>query len=656
MTVDAAGDARSLGRSAASWLPAVILLVGSSVVALGSLAPVVASFDGSALGRAGVATWMVLLPAAVALTVSFRNTLAGAAVTAGAGILGGTRLLSDAPLVSGPSNLARPELFYEISDGAQPLRATGGGLLMLFGDLLIGAAGMLACRRLGNTFDLATSPDWHQDGQDSAVTQGEDGPNIRKGSRNNLLIAAGFLGVVGLLAASLGVPYSGGYLDLRFLPVGLDLWGIGAALAAASVAAAAVLVAAGASRAGSVGLLTGIAAAGAAPFLTAAAAVATGAPVTLGPSAGVGIAAALVIAVAGLITKTRPDERAEDLDDGESGPAGRRLMVTGVVLLLITAGGAAAAWKLPELRYNGGPDPLLPSGFAISAPLAAPFGPVFLLALAAGVLWAIPVVADAGRALAALSWAGCLFALAQSLHLFGSVVGSAGAPNAGFAAPSWSVGPGLWAAIIAAVLSVAGAAIALADGRRVTDASLEIVDDDSLVAPRAFGTVVATVLTALSLASSALPVYRTDNGPGPTVRIGFELDSWGVLALTVGTVCAAWAAGRARNGRLSVGFAVGGAALVATRLVVPASVRGAPGFLTGAGWYAALATVFAFLVAAGVLAVSARQIRSGLPTPIRGRAVPIGGNGRKTAPGASVPGATVPVTSSAKATLRRPGG
>ncbi len=653
-------------RPSAALGTAGLLLLGALLVCCGGIVGTAHTFDGSAPGHATGAVWVVVIPVVVAVLAAGRRPVQGLAVVAGAGLMDLTRLLSDLSLVSSPNSAVRPEFFYELSARAQPFSAASGAVFVLVGDAVMVVAGVLAARALTDRlasraapiFDLAPdggafagrSPRPPEQGPEllaeaigsavglrtdgtaeaSTAAGGSDDGNGLPG-RNNHLVAAGFLGVLLLLGASLALPYTGGYLASRYLPAELGLPGIAAALAAALLGAVAVLVAAALPRLLGLALLGGAAAAAAVPFLTALAVRAAGAPVQLTLSVGVGLAGVGVLAGAGLLGRSRrlvPDERPDVT------PA--RANTAGAVLALLTAAGATGAWRLPQLHYNGGADPVPAGGFAISAPLAAPFLVAAIIPLVAAVLWCVPALAGAGRAVATLAWLPLVFAVTRTLTLLDQVVSSASVPNAGFAPPTWTAGPGLWCAVAGIVTGLLAAGLSLAAARQAREASLVIQDDESLARSRSFGTVVAAGLTVAVVVVGLLPAYATAAGASATLLVGFRLDSWGVLVLSLGMAGAAFAGGRARQLSAAIAFPLVAAAISIVQLVVPAAVRAADGFSLRSGWYAGWVLVALFGCAAVALGRSAKGIelaKTPVAPPARGRPARVstgtsGGRGR----------------------------
>lgn len=634
-----------------------LLLAGGLLVVGGALLGSAHTFDGSPLGSVHAAVWVVLLPAVAALVVSGRRPQLGLGVSAGAGVAALGRIPSDLGVLTDPNSAVRPELFYELTTRAQPFTAAAGAGVLVAGDVLLVVAGVLAARALADRLAVGAAPIFDRPPTASStptgsstttasttttaasartgragtttaagVAQGPEllaqawenqtaggGPGAAAGAvddtagavRNNGLIVAGFAGVLLLLAGSLGLPYSGGYLSARYLPAELGLAGIGGALAVALVATIGVLVAAVLPRRLAAALLGGVALTAAVPLLTAVVVRLAGAPVQLTASVEVGLAGAVVLAVAGLFGTAAP---LIDDYDGPSSSLVRRTRWTGAALSLLTGAAALAAWRLPQLRYNGGADPVLPGGFAISAPLAAPYLLAGVVPVAAAVLWLIPALAGAGRAVATVGWLPLVFGATQTLYLLGQLVSSASVPNAGFAAPQWTAGAGLWCAVGGIVTGIGAAVVAARAARQARDSSTLIAQEESLTRSRVLGGQVATALSVLTVVALILPVYRTTAASSATLLVGFDVRSWGVLGLGAGMIAAAVAGGRASRPAGAVAFLLAGASISVARLIIPASIRAADGFTVAAGWYVGWATAALFLLAAVLVAVAARRI------------------------------------------------
>lgn len=668
-------------------MPSGLLLAGGVVVAVGALLGTAHPFDGSSLGSVHAAVWVVLLPALVAVVASARRPLPGLGLCAGAGVAGVGRLLSDLGVLTNPNTAIRPELFYELSAGAQPFSAGVGAGVLVAGDVLMVVAGVLAARALADRlaggsapiFDRppgAASPVAAAPSDMAAAAPGDElgaellaqawaaesagtladvpaastGPDPGAAAgRNNGLIAAAFVGVLLLLAGSLGLPYSGGYLLSRYLPAELGLAGIGGALAVALVATIAVLVAAALPRRLAAALLGGIALTAAVPLLTAVVVRLRGAPVQLTASVMVGLAGAVVLAGAGLLGNAAP--LVEDYDLPTSS-ALRRTRWLGAALSLLTAAAALAAWRLPQLRYNGGADPVLAGGYAISAPLAAPFLLAAVVPLLAAVLWLVPALDAAGRAVAMIGWLPLVFGATQTLYLLGQLVSSASVPNAGFAAPRWTAGGGLWWAVGGIATGLAAGVVSALAGRQVRDSSTLIAQEESLARSRSLGGQVAVALSVVTVVALLLPVYRTTAGSSATLLVGFDVRSWGVLGLGAGMIAAAVAGGRATESVAVPGFLLAGASLAVTRLVIPASVRAPDGFSLGAGWYVGWAAAALFVLAAALLTIASRRVLwidagipggTGRPEPTGGRPTPARGAGPVADRPGNAPGSRRPM-------------
>lgn len=621
-------------RFASTGLPAAaLLLLGAVVSGIGAVLGVAHTFDASPVGRSSGAVWVILVPPILALLALVRRPLIGTAVVAGVGVVALARLSTDISLLNGPNAVVRPELFYEITNAAQPFSTATGAYLVVLGDAGMVLAGLLAGRRLSSrvagrsdrifaagpleSAPAPAGPELLAQALESAesgdATEAQGHALGRRPARSNRLIIAGFCGTLVLLAASLSLPYSGGYLARRYLPPQLDLWGLAAAVLLAAVCALVVLVSAIAPRTLAVGLLSGVAAGAAVPFLTAVVVRASGAPVQLNAVVGLGLAGAGLLASAGLWNGSRPVV-VDDYGDQPTGAAARK-NILGALLTLAVAIASGVAWRAAQLSYNGGPDPALGSGFPISASLHVPFLVGMLICLVGGVLWLIPPLATAGRAVSSIGWLALLFGVTQSLNLLGQLQISASVPNAGFAPPRWSIGVGLWCAIIGIVVGVIVLGIALSAGRQAAQATVLIADDDSMVTFRAFGTVVAGVLTVLTVVALGLPIYRTTDGASVTDLAGFALNWWGVAAIGAGMICAAWAAARASSAFQAAAFASVGAAILLARLLIPDSVRAEEGFTVEAGLYVGYAVLLAFVGAAVLLGLAAGRVPMVGPTP-----------------------------------------
>ena len=246
--------------------------------------------------------------------------------------------------------------------------------MLIAADALMVVAGLIAAGRLvgvlglpsriGDDLVLGPSPTPSSGGRAAA----EGGTSARAEAltnaaprRTNLnvpMISVGFAGGVLLMLSSLEIPYTGGYLDLRILPLGTSLFGVLAAAAAPLVAGIAVVVAAALPRAAAIALMVGTAVAAAVPSLTAAVAVLAGAPTALSAGAWWGLLGAVVLALSGLLARRSP-RRVQDDDRPVVRSTGLPSVAVGI-LALAGAGLALAAARMPLLlmdaRRSGGRD------------------------------------------------------------------------------------------------------------------------------------------------------------------------------------------------------------------------------------------------------------------------------------------------------------
>ncbi|GAA2004163.1 hypothetical protein JL107_18305 [Nakamurella flavida] len=124
------------------------LLVAAVVGAAAPLIGVVGAADGSVVGGTTAAGWIAILPAVLVLVLAGGRRVPALAVAAGAGSFAVVRLVTDLPLVLGPDDLVRPDLFAETSDAARPFTVGAGAFLVLLADLLALVVGVLAARAL----------------------------------------------------------------------------------------------------------------------------------------------------------------------------------------------------------------------------------------------------------------------------------------------------------------------------------------------------------------------------------------------------------------------------------------------------------------------------------------------------------------------------
>ena len=681
---------QDVAERASARLLAGLLLLAGVLVGLCPLIGVVTTADGSLTDAVTIAAFTAVLPGLLAVALAVPRPVLGLAATAGAGLIGLARIFADLALLTEIDGVTRPELFYETTDRARPFAATGGGWLLLAADLLMVVAGVLAAGRLaragaedsgagreplfGSTPDRAPDPAVARAVQpavvqpdavqlaavQAAVVQAEavtdvdpelpvdasvlalSEPSAGRIGRNLPMIGVGFLGAILLMVGALETPYSGGYLTLRVLPLGASLTGVLAAALLPLLAAVSVVVAATLPRPVAAALLSGTALAAAVPPLTAIVAVAAGAPTSVSSSAWWGLAGAAVLASAGLLARRRGTS--VDRSEGDDGPPSPMLTLAAGGLILLAAAASFAASRTALLQVNGAaPDDA-------AATVLARAGPRFLVAAfplaVAGVLLLIPPAARIGRAAAGVVWAAPVYALGQALALRSLVVASADNPlNADLPAEvrrTWTTGAGLWWGVVAVALAVAAAVLAVITARRVEEASLQMVLDDSVMQSRSVRVWTAAGLTVLTLVSCTLPVYSVGLAASSTLFAGYDLDTWGIWAVAVAVTIACWAATVTRRPAVAVGYLVAAAAVAAVPLIVPAAVRDAAGFAWGPGLWVGGALVVALLAAAPVFAADARRVRtldvaswsSGVSDPVTGgEAVATSTNTMRTAKG-----------------------
>ena len=641
MTATAALDA---GDRRAAFTLGALLLVTGVLVGASPIVGVVTTADSSPTDAATIAAFTAVLPGLLALGLAVRGPALGLAATAGAGLIGMARFFADLSVITETDAVTRPELFYETTDRARPFSGAAGGWLLLAADVLMVLVGVFAAGRLGRAVSedagpepaalfasqaIAADPpagfgDPPPGAADPPLGFGDPPPEATDGSVvalsapprgrtsvNLPMIAVGFLGAVLLMIGALETPYSGGYLTLRVLPLGSSVTGVLAAALLPLLAAVAVLVAGVLARPLALALLAGTALAAAVPFLTAVVVVLLGTPTSVSSSVWWGLAGAIVLAGSGLLAR-RPVTRGADVD-GDGRPPPPLMSVAAGVLALLAAAASFAASRASLLQVNGQP----PDDAA--AVLLAPAGLPFLVAAVpvavAGALLLVPQTARVGRAALPVLWAGPVYALAQALWLRSRVVASAENPlNAGLPGEvqrTWSAGPGLWLGVLAVSAAVPAAVLAVITARRIEDASLEVVDDDSLAGSRTIRVWSASGLTVLTLIAFSLPAYSyLGRSRSSTLLVGYDLDSWGMWAVAGAVVGAVWAAALTRRPSAATGHLLAAAAVVIQPLIVPGAVREEAGFTLGAGFFVGAILLIALVAAAPVFAALAARVRT----------------------------------------------
>ncbi len=663
------GQAVDPGERRAALVLSALLLLAGVLVGVSPLLGVVDTADASPTTAVALAALAAALPGLLAVGLVVRRAVLGLAATAGAGVIGVVRLLTDVAVLSEPDRVTRPELFAETTERARPFTAGAGGWVLVLADVLWLTVGVLAAIRLARQVAPARDesderifsgpePDpvhavpRDTDIRPAEIRPGEIGPGeistagirtaevstaevgdaksfdgtevaaalsrVSPGRRslNMPMVLVGFLGAVLLMVGALGTPYSGGYLALRVLPFGSSLTGLIGAALLGFVAAVVVVIAAALPTSIGRALLHGTALAAAVPGLTAVLAVLLGAPTSLSPVVWCGLLGALVLALAGLLSRRAADPAGARDPDG-SPPPGWMTIGTGV-LALLAAAALVGAGSTPLLYLDGA----APDGVAGGALLPAALPQLVAAApmAVAGALALVPSLAALGRAAATVVWAGAVYAFGQAL-LARSLVLSTTGDSTG-TGHSWTTGPGQWFSVLGTIAAGAAAVLAVLTMRRVEQASPAIVDDATLAAARSVRLWPAVGLTALIVVGLSLPAHSDLTGSGPGLWHGYDLDTWGVWALAIGGIIGVWAAALTHRPGAAAAWLVASAAVVGQSLIVPPAVRAVAGFGWGAGLWVAAVAVVSLLVAAPFFAKIAQRVRIETPAPLPGTTAP----------------------------------
>jgi hypothetical protein len=629
---------------------AALLLLAGVLVGLSPAIGIVVTADGSATSAATAAAFVAVLPGLLALGLTGHRTLGGLAATAGAGVIGVVRLLTDVGILTAADAVIRPELFAETTDRARPFTLGAGSWLLIAADVLWLTVGVLAAIRLaaatqvgglgaptdvifgGPDSSATVNPTPALDTRQSAGAQPNSAASTTvvgqalgtdqqlTGRALNLpMVCVGSVGALLLMVGALGTPYSGGYLSLRVLPFGSSMSGLVAAALLGFLTAIAVLVAGALPRPLAQAFLMGTALAAAVPSLTAVAAVVTGAPISLSPVVWCGLLGAAIVASAGWLAGGR-GVRVLSGDTDDAPPAHWLTIGTGAAALLAAAALFGAANS--ALLYLDGSPPDDTVGAALS-----PAGPPLLVAAIplaiAAALALIRPVAELGRTAVAVVWAGAVYAFGQVLLATSLVLSTAG--DASTTGHIWSSGPGQWLTWVGTGLALVAAVLAGVTARRASQASLDIVDDASLEQARNARRWPAVALTVLIVLALSLPIHRSLTGSSSTLVNGYDLDTWGLWALAIGSIGAVWAAALTRRAGAATTLLVAAAALVAQPLFVSADIRSVPGFELDIGFWVGIATVVVLVLTAGYFGRVAGRVRTSRPTPLS--AVPRTGPG-----------------------------
>ena len=303
---------------------------------------------------------------------------------------------------------------------------------------------------------------------------------------------------------------------------------------------------------------------------------------------------------------TRRVRRDTATDDSDGAPPARWMTWGTGALALLSAAALLAASRSPLLYLDGAAPDEISGGALLPAALphlvaAVPLG-------VAGVLALLPPLAGSARVALTVVWAGSVYAFGQGLWVRSLVLSTAGATT-GTTQHSWTTGPGQWLSIIGAVGAIASALLAAVTLRRASQASLDVVDDDSLSASRAARRWPAVGLTVLVLVALAVPAYRDLTGPGPSLLHGYDLDTWGFWSLVTAALIGIWAGALTARAAFAVVWPAAAAVVVVQPLFVPESVRAVPGFGYGAGLWLVLLAGAVLLGAAGWFGALARRVR-----------------------------------------------
>jgi hypothetical protein len=608
-------DESSLRRIA--LVLASLLLFSGLLIGLSPLLGAVSTADSSPTTSAVAAAFTAVLPGILAVVLALRRPILGLAATAGAGVVGLVRLLTDVAVLTEPDRITRPELFAETTDRARPFAAGAGGWLLVGADLVWLTVGVLAASRMAPVIATAmgsrsdaffgspdrdgSEPDPNEHGPPVATALSRSSPTRRP--LNLPMVSVGFAGALLLMVGALGTPYAGGYLDLRILPFGSSLTGLVAAASLGFLAAVVVVVAAALPSSIARAMLAGTAVAAAVPSVTSVVAVLIGAPTSLSPVVWCGLLGAVTLGSAGLLARTGGN-RDSTVDPDGTPP--RHWLIIGPGALAVLAAVALAFASQTALLYLDGAPPGEIAGAAL-APAATPQWVAAIPLAIAGIIALIRPIAAPGRAAITVVWAGAVYAFGQALWASSLVLATTGDSSA--SQHTWTTGPGQWLSLLGTQLALAAAILAVVASRQVSQASLEVVDDDSLDKSRAARLWPALALTVLIIVALLLPVHTDLTGPSATLLHGYDLDTWGYWALVIAGVGAVWAAAVTRQAGAAAAWLVAAAGVVGQPLIVPNVLRDAPGFAYSAGLWAGIAVVWLLLAAAPYFAVMARRVR-----------------------------------------------
>lgn len=655
------------GRSALpAWLLAALLLIGGAGVGVAAAMGVVTPDVAGTLGGVTGAAWVALLPGVIAVALTLVSPRAGLAVAAGAGLTSVVRLAADFSVLVQPESVARPELFYPLTARAYPIVAGGGAVVLLVADLLMVAVGIAAARLLavqlrglGESFgsgsdagldagsDVDTQPGVDT-GQRSASSTNWGGPDRRLDDlvmpapvRNIRMLAVGFVAVAILGFAAAQIPYTGGYIDARLSVPGTDAGSFVAPFLLAVIAVGALIVAGSLPRSLALALLGGVTAVAAVPPITSLVVGWTAAPVVVSSAPSGVLIGSVLLLLAGLLTRVsrrslpvgggasatdRSAAQRQQLADLDAAPARfGSLAVAASVVALLAAVLLIVGSFVPILLLNGRREPLGTNGFRTESPMSPGFllaGIVLAVAAAAALAGRSPI-GKFGRGALIVGWAPAVRVLAAPVLALGQFATGAQQANAAVVGPgslitaadvaSWTGGPGLWLAVVGALLAAAAAVlcgIALS-GEQHEDAT--IVDDEGAANSRRSRWTMGGVLVAASVIALAFPVYSTATGRSAALFSLAGNDVWGVWAVLLAVVVAVVLAAVTRYGEVALGALLAAAAVVAVRSIVPVATAASPGYRVAAGMPAGWVVAGLLVAGAAAAFVLAGQVSSAEP-------------------------------------------
>lgn len=573
--------------------------VAAVLLTAGAVAPV------SPEASPGFTSWPLLallaLVPVLAAVVCARAGRPGpaAGVLLGLAALAPGRLLLDLQFaVNGPLTV-RPELY--LPDRFVNGSAVGAGFwLLMAGHVLTAVAGLLAWRAV----------------RARAAETGEE-PEQR---RWRLLVPMlSVAAAVGLLAEP--VQSDNGFLAARAAFEGPWPALGGYLLLAASLPLAAALALAAPSEGAARGALYGLAAAAASLALPPL--VAGFVRADLHPAWGTTVVVIAMVFVAGLastsLAAAPPGEATRGDLAGEARlPSLFWWRLTAAVLALATAATAVIGALAPQVVITS----VSPAGELVTA---SSVSPARWFLLAAGVLVAvlglvmlIPVVATAVRPVLSVGWAGV--ALAGTAVISAALTASQAGNLAAFGGASdmsrfltnnipngatnvvYDLGSGAIWTCVALVLAVLASLAAVVTG--VVER-----DDTGAEGPRPGGGVLTPIVAAgvLAVAAFGLPVFSAPDYVAAGLWSNFDTPSWGLLTALVIILSACVLALRSRP-RPAAALLVGAALLAALHAAeLPLVGGGVSGAQAAIGFWLALASAAAFLVAAVMAVVGARR-------------------------------------------------